>query len=182
MSKVQALDEPFGIPAEVEPLPVWSGFAREREDVVIDVVLVGKLDNGAAENREDVGDETLVALGDAAVAIALGALERGRERGRVALEVDDDVLQLSGQLVAGARRGRDGAGAGVGVDAEVRPSRGERRGDDDVAGDTAGGPVDRWTGRPAKAAERGDDDRVEREASTVPRSRASRPASFTHSS
>ena len=104
---------------------------------MIDVVLVGKLDNGAAENREDVGDETLVALGDAAVAVALGALGRRGERRRIALEVDDDVLEFRGQLVAGARRGRDGAGAGVGVDAEVRPSRGERRGDDDVAFDAS---------------------------------------------
>jgi hypothetical protein len=113
---------------------------------VIDVVLVGKLDNGAPENRQDVGDEALIALGDAAAAISLGALGGCGERGGVALEVDDDVLQLRGQLVAGARRGRDGSGARVGIDPKVRPSRGERRGDDDVAFDTTGGPVDRWTG------------------------------------
>ena len=72
-------------------------------------------------------------------ACAARALAGDREARRIALEVDDDVLQLGGDWIAGAARAGCEPGAGVGVDAKVRPSRGERRRDDDAALDTAGG-------------------------------------------
>src|SRR5207302_6153316 len=86
--------------------------AREREDVMEDVVLVGKLDGGALYDGKDVGDELLAAL-DHRRLRHLWIGTGGERLRRIELEVEDDV----GVFVLEIRRwlgGRGRATLGVG--------------------------------------------------------------------
>src|SRR4029079_18709709 len=83
--------------------------------------LVRKIDRRADEDREDVGNEALVALRHAGVRRRRSL----RVAERVSLEIDDDVSQLGGNRIA-RTGGRQRAGAGIGIDAKARTPGGER--------------------------------------------------------
>src|SRR6185437_7614364 len=101
----------LGIAAEVESLATGSGGAGKREDVVIYVVLVWKIDRRSTHDGEHVRNEALVVLRHAAMPKAFhDGGGRGKLRG-VALEIDDDVVELGERLVSW-RRGRNRANAG----------------------------------------------------------------------
>src|SRR5690242_10617691 len=84
---------PLGVAAEVES--ALPGGRRQREDVVIDVILVRKVDRGALLDRQHMWLESLVVLGDS------GMRRPGAGRaGHGAIQIDHDVVQLRGDRIA----------------------------------------------------------------------------------
>jgi hypothetical protein len=111
---------PFRIAAEVEAL--GTGGRGEREDVVIDVILVREVNCRALNDRQDVWDEALVALGHAPVSPFLEPGWWRIELFRIAFEVEDDIVQLRDGRVARRRR-RDGSHPGIGVNPKSGTAR-----------------------------------------------------------
>src|SRR6185437_7188848 len=108
-----------------------------REHVVVDVVLVWKVDRRSLHDGEHVWNETLIVLSHTAVAKAFDDVGRRGKLRRVALEIDHHDVELGERLVGGRNR-RNRADAGISVDTGGGPPDGQAARDLDRPLDAAG--------------------------------------------